>query len=94
MADAEIREKVHEKLIESGEYERISSILRQKLLETGWYDKVNELAYDKLKAQENPNFEKLVNDIEPKSLALISDDIKIEILTMIKTFLETVIDEA
>ncbi|KAK9456852.1 transcription factor e(y)2-domain-containing protein [Dipodascopsis uninucleata] len=92
MADDETKAKVHQKLIDSGEYERISTHLRQKLVEAGWYQKVNELAAGNIRSQESPNFEKLVNEVEPRALAMIPDEIKIEILNMIKNFLETIVE--
>ncbi|KAK9484458.1 transcription factor e(y)2-domain-containing protein [Lipomyces starkeyi] len=92
MADAQIKAKVNQKLIESGEYERLSQYLRQKLIENGWYEQVTELASDTLRAQENPNFEKLVDLVEPEALALVPEFVKVELLSMIKQFLEGIVD--
>ncbi|KAK9380347.1 transcription factor e(y)2-domain-containing protein [Kockiozyma suomiensis] len=93
MADSQIRAKVHQKLVESGEYERISTHLRQKLVESGWYDQVNQLASEKLRFQDNPNFDKLVDDIEPKALDSVPDEIKLDVLNMIKNFLDGIVEK-
>ncbi|KAK9464952.1 transcription factor e(y)2-domain-containing protein [Lipomyces arxii] len=92
MADSKVKAKIHQKLVESGEYERISTLLRQKLIETGWYEQVRELATERMRAQESSNFDKLVDDVELSALSLVSDEVKIEILNMIKTFLEGIAD--
>ncbi|KAK9318776.1 transcription factor e(y)2-domain-containing protein [Lipomyces orientalis] len=93
MADEQIRAKVNQKLIESGEYERLSQYLRQKLIETGWYDQVTQLAFDSLRTQENPNFDRLIDFMEPKALALVPEHVKVELLSMIKRFLEGIVDK-
>lgn len=62
--------RIHEKLLETGEYDKIKTFLRSKLLEAGWFDKVNVLALDQLSTQEKPNFEAVAESIEAKALGM------------------------
>ncbi|KAK9471482.1 transcription factor e(y)2-domain-containing protein [Dipodascopsis tothii] len=91
MSDTQIRAQVNQKLIESGEYERMSKHLKKRLSEAGWFVEVNALATDNVRRQDTPNFEALVADVEARALELVPDEIKIEILRMIKQFIEGVI---
>ncbi|VVT53661.1 uncharacterized protein SAPINGB_P003686 [Magnusiomyces paraingens] len=84
-----IKVKVHDKLLETGEYERMKSFLREKLLEAGWFDEINVLALDKLSTQEKPSFETVAESLETQALDMIPDDIKIELLRKIRGFLDT-----
>jgi enhancer of yellow 2 transcription factor len=40
--DAQLKQSIQQKLIESGEYERLKEILRQKLIDSGWRDELKE----------------------------------------------------
>ncbi|KAK9459472.1 transcription factor e(y)2-domain-containing protein [Lipomyces oligophaga] len=92
MDESQVTVNVHHRLVESGEYDRLSALLRQKLAASGWYDQMQELASENLKTQDTPNFEDLVNDLEQKALDIVPDDIKIELLTQIKKFLDDMVD--
>ncbi|KTW29924.1 uncharacterized protein T551_01868 [Pneumocystis jirovecii RU7] len=86
-----LRAQVNQKLVESGAYERISSHLAKRLHECGWYSDMKDHTLFKVRHQEKPNFEALVKEIEPKGLATVPEDLKTEVLGMIRKFLEEVV---
>ncbi|KAG5518605.1 hypothetical protein PMAC_003002 [Pneumocystis sp. 'macacae'] len=86
-----LRAQINQKLVESGAYERISSHLVKRLHECGWYSDMKDHTLFKVRHQEKPNFENLVKEIEPKGLATVPEDLKVEILGMIKDFLEEIV---
>ncbi|KAG4300732.1 hypothetical protein PCK1_003161 [Pneumocystis canis] len=86
-----LRAQVNQKLVESGAYERILSHLSMKLHECGWYSDMKDHTFFKVRHQEKPNFEALVKEIEPKGLATVPEDLKTEVLEMIKKFLEEIL---
>lgn len=60
--------KVHKKLLETGEYDKMKLFLRSKLTESGWFDEMNVLAQDRLSTQEKPDFEAVAESIEAQAL--------------------------
>ncbi|KTW27987.1 hypothetical protein T552_01851 [Pneumocystis carinii B80] len=87
----DLRAQVSQRLVESGVYERILLYLNKRLHECGWYSDMKNHALFKVRHQEKPNFEDLVKEIERKGLATVPEDLKIEVLGMIKKFLEEVV---
>ena len=65
----EIKVQVHEKLVETGEYDSLQAQLRLKLVESGWFDNVNRLALDKLSTEENPQFDLIAQSLEDQALS-------------------------
>ncbi|UJR16537.1 hypothetical protein I4U23_003437 [Adineta vaga] len=85
----EIRAVLHAKLIESGEREQIKQWLRQRLIESGWRDQMQAYCKEsaKQKGLENLTVDELVQEITPKGRALVSDDIKKEMLARLQQYL-------
>ncbi|KAG4304859.1 hypothetical protein PORY_001912 [Pneumocystis oryctolagi] len=88
-----LRAQVNQKFVESGAYERISisSHLAKRLHECGWYSDMKDHTFFKVRHQEKPNFEILVKEIEQKGLSTVPEDLKNEVLGMIKKFLEEIV---
>ncbi|CAN6623948.1 transcription and mRNA export factor Sus1p [Trichomonascus vanleenenianus] len=90
----QLQAAVINRMLESGEYDRMKKILRTRLRETGWFDEVNEMALEELSGLDDPNFERISKKLEPQALNIVPEDIKLEMLKMIKTFLDGTVEKA
>eukprot|EP00163_Fabomonas_tropica_P001117 TRINITY_DN1084_c0_g1_i2.p2 TRINITY_DN1084_c0_g1~~TRINITY_DN1084_c0_g1_i2.p2 ORF type:complete len:106 (+),score=18.13 TRINITY_DN1084_c0_g1_i2:190-507(+) len=89
LKDAQVRATINQKLIETGEKERLKDMLRAKLVECGWRDDLKAHCKEviKQKGLEHINIEELVAAITPRGRATVPDHIKAELLTKIRKFL-------
>ncbi|KAL5021977.1 hypothetical protein ScPMuIL_001132 [Solemya velum] len=89
MKDAAMRAKINQKLVETGERERLMELLRTRLIECGWRDQLKQHCKDivKQKGLEHITVDDLVAEITPKGRALVPDNVKKELLQRIRTFL-------
>ncbi|KFV71341.1 Transcription and mRNA export factor ENY2, partial [Dryobates pubescens] len=87
--DAQMRATINQKLIETGERERLKELLRAKLIECGWKDQLKAHCKDVIKEKglEHVTVDDLVSEITPKGRALVPDSVKKELLQRIRTFL-------
>nr|TKR79543.1 hypothetical protein D5086_0000271210 [Populus alba] len=84
-----LHETINIKLIESGEKERLTELLRERLIECGWKDEMKALcrAFIKKKGRNNVTVDDLVHVITPKGRVSIPDSVKAELLQRIRSFL-------
>ncbi|XP_076325351.1 transcription and mRNA export factor ENY2-like isoform X1 [Tachypleus tridentatus] len=89
LKDLQMKTAVNQKLIETGERERLRELLRTRLIECGWKDQMKAYCKDivKEKGVENVTVDDLVAEITPKGRALVPDAVKRELLQRIRTFL-------
>ncbi|NXW09313.1 ENY2 factor, partial [Fregetta grallaria] len=82
--DAQMRATINQKLIETGERERLKELLRAKLIECGWKDQLK--AHCKGNGGQITNI--LCNQLRfwPNK-TLVPDSVKKELLQRIRTFL-------
>ncbi|XP_046385013.1 transcription and mRNA export factor ENY2 [Ischnura elegans] len=80
---------INQKLIETGEKERLKDLLRTRLIECGWRDQVKMHCREIVKQRgvESVTVDDLVNDVTPKGRAWVPDSVKKELLQKIKSFL-------
>ncbi|OWF50131.1 transcription and mRNA export factor ENY2 [Mizuhopecten yessoensis] len=89
LKDAQMRATINQKLVETGERERLKELLRTRLIECGWRDQLKAHCKEvvKEKGLEHITVDDLVQEITPKGRALVPDDVKKELLQRIRTFL-------
>lgn len=87
--DAQMRATINQKLIETGERERLKELLRTRLIECGWRDQLKAYCKEvvKQKGLEHITVDDLVSEITPRGRALVPDQVKKELLQRIRTFL-------
>lgn len=85
----DIKSSINQKLIESGERDRLKELLRTRLVECGWRDEMKACCKDiiKDKGVENVSIDELIAEITPKGRATVPDIIKRELLHEIKAFM-------
>ncbi|CAI5984741.1 unnamed protein product [Closterium sp. NIES-65] len=86
-----LRQVVDAKLLESGEKERLKTLLQDRLEECGWTDDllVYARAYVSKVGHENVSLEELIRAITPKGRASVPGPVKAELLQRIQSFLTT-----
>ncbi len=86
-----IKSNIYDKLVKSGEKERLKEVLRQYLMECGWHEEMK--SFTKQVVKDRGTFEGLTHDelmraITPKARDLVPDEIKEQMLHSIKEFIE------
>lgn len=86
--DAQLRATINQKLIETGERDRLKELLRNRLIACGWRDELKQYCKEivRQKGLENITVDDLVAEITPKGRALVPDQVKKELLQRIRTF--------
>ncbi|XP_022082221.1 transcription and mRNA export factor ENY2-like [Acanthaster planci] len=87
--DVQMRAVINQKLIETGEKERLKELLRNRLIECGWRDQLKAHCKDvvRKKGLDQVTVDDLVAELTPKGRELVPDDVKKELLQRIKAFL-------
>ena len=88
--DEQVRATINQKLVETGEKDKLKELLRNKLIECGWRDELKAYCKDviKNKGLEKITVEELVAEITPRGRATVPDAIKAELLQRIRKFLQ------
>eukprot|EP00946_MAST-07B_sp_MAST-7B-sp1_P004501 g4501.t1 len=88
--DEQVRTTIHQKLVDTGEKERLKALLRAKLEECGWRDELKAYCKEviKNKGLEKITVEDLVQEITPRGRATVPSAIKAELLQRIRKFLQ------
>lgn len=91
----EIKAKIQEHLVTTGNYELISKRLKLQLYESGWFDQVAQEATRELQNQsssETPvNFEHLYAVLKPKAEEMVPDNVKQDVTEKIREYLDLAI---
>ncbi|CAM9525225.1 unnamed protein product [Heterosigma akashiwo] len=89
--DEQVRASIMQKLIETGEKDRLKELLRQRLIQCGWRDELKEYCKEiiKNKGLEKITVDELIAEITPRGRATVPDDIKTELLQRIRKFLQS-----
>jgi len=92
LKEAQIRATINQKLIETGEKDRLKDLLRTKLVECGWRDEMKTYCREVIKSKglENVTVEELVADITPRGRSTVPNNVKAELLQRIRKFLASV----
>ncbi|KAH6563303.1 hypothetical protein BASA50_002388 [Batrachochytrium salamandrivorans] len=95
MADLEKRQfrvVIDEKLVRTGEKDKLKEYLRLRLVESGWRDKLKTHCKDvvRSKGAENTSMDELLKEISPHARAMVPEQIKAELVARIRKFLNEV----
>jgi len=87
--DPSAKTTVEQRLVETGEKERLKEHLRNRLIESGWREELRLHAKEVVSKRgiNNITHEDLVHEITPKGRSLVPDVVKKELLVKIQTFL-------
>uniref|UniRef100_A0A915KWT5 Transcription and mRNA export factor ENY2 n=1 Tax=Romanomermis culicivorax TaxID=13658 RepID=A0A915KWT5_ROMCU len=81
---------LEEKLIESGEKEKLMQLLRKRLMESGWCDQVKKQCIKTIndKGVENITLDQLLQEVSPSARQSVPDAVKMELLQQLRGFLQ------
>merc|ERR1711865_384079 len=81
---------ITQKLVESGEKDRLKDMLRARLIECGWRDSMKAHCKEIIAAKgaEHTTVEDLVKEITPKGRATVPEAVKSDLNGKIRTFLQ------
>ncbi|RWS17373.1 transcription and mRNA export factor ENY2-like protein [Dinothrombium tinctorium] len=84
-----LRAITRQKLVETGEIDRLTELLRTRLLESGWKEELLAMCkeYVRCKGVDSLSVDELVSYVTPKARQMVPDSIKRELLQRIKQFL-------
>ena len=88
--DAQVRATINQKLVETGEKEKLKDLLRTRLVECGWREDLKAHCKEVIKSKglNHITVEELVKEITPRGRATVPDTVKAELLNRIRSFLE------
>ncbi|SCV68867.1 BQ2448_988 [Microbotryum intermedium] len=73
----QLESALRDRLVKSGEYDRLLILLKQRLNRSGWQDQVRGIAREQAR-RENVKLLSLVDQVEPIALDLIPSNVKQE----------------
>ncbi|KAF2076897.1 hypothetical protein CYY_001800 [Polysphondylium violaceum] len=84
-----LRSTIHQRLIESGEKERLKILLKNKLVEGGWRDDIKSYCRDYIKNNNNENLkiEELISQVTPIAKKKVPAQVKQDLVKRIRKFL-------
>lgn len=85
----QMKASINQRLIETGERDRLKELLRTRLIECGWKDQLKAYCKEIIreKGVENVSVDDLIAEVTPRGRATVPDIIKRELLHQIKNFL-------
>ena len=83
------RQRINQRLTETGERERLQEWLRMRLTECGWRENLKDHAKDIVRERglDNVTVDDLIAELTPQARSSVPDDVKRELLTSIRNFL-------
>ncbi|KAG4088403.1 transcription factor e(y)2-domain-containing protein [Neocallimastix lanati (nom. inval.)] len=90
MTNEEMRTVINQRLVDSGEKQRLINLTRTKLNECGWKEEVKKMCKDIIQTRgvEYVKIEDLMKELTPKATSLVPENIKTEILQNISDSLQ------
>lgn len=89
-SEQEFKNRLNEKLQNSGEIEQLKQTLRERLQSCGWTDQMKKICKEKVRNQniESVTIDELVQQVTPLGRDKVPAEVKQEILLKLRNFLE------
>lgn len=87
--DDSLKNVAYQKLVESGERDRLIAVLKQKLEESGWKKNLKDYCQKIVKERgvDNTNIDDLVEQVSPVAKSHVPKEVKEELVSQIRIFL-------
>ncbi|WVW78820.1 transcription and mRNA export factor SUS1 [Kwoniella bestiolae CBS 10118] len=85
---------IRQRLMETGDWDRIQKLLQNQLEENGWVDDLKDLAKERARAQETPNLENLIKEISESARGMINENTRRDVAQEIEAVLDREVDQA
>ncbi|PWN42010.1 hypothetical protein IE81DRAFT_347895 [Ceraceosorus guamensis] len=94
-ANDELVSALHERLVQTGEWDRVLEALRRGLEESGWDASLREKAFEQAKAQTRPiSLLDLVEILEIEAHTSIPPAVRSEVTSMLRDFISRNVEDA
>ncbi|RDB22398.1 Transcription and mRNA export factor SUS1 [Hypsizygus marmoreus] len=80
--------QLQRRLLESGEWYRIQSILSSKLNESGWSDDIRHRTKERARVMEPLSFQSLFDEFAPHAQTSLPLAVRREVMSLIRQYLE------
>ncbi|EIW77832.1 hypothetical protein CONPUDRAFT_62163 [Coniophora puteana RWD-64-598 SS2] len=85
--------QVHKRFIESGEWDRIMTVMSSKLNDSGWIDELHDQAKERARTLEQPSFQTILEELGPQGLNSVPLAVKRDIMNLIRQYVEKQVDK-
>ncbi|KAI0787100.1 transcription factor e(y)2-domain-containing protein [Irpex lacteus] len=88
--------QIHRRMVESGEWDRLSATLSQRLAETGWADEVHHHSKEIAKSagpQSGKTARQIMTDVQQHAEGSVPASVRQELIASIRQYLESQIDK-
>ncbi|KAI9203983.1 enhancer of yellow 2 transcription factor [Polychytrium aggregatum] len=87
--DRNMKQVIDQKLIKTGEKDRLKELLKQRLVDCGWRDELRTYCREVIKAKglEKVGVDDLIAEITPVGREKVPESVKAELLQKIRKFL-------
>lgn len=84
-----MEDSLNQKLIESGEAQRLKELVRRRLEESGWHDAIRKNLADAIRRRgvENVTVDDLVEEVTPKARQSVPESVKRELMNQLEAFI-------
>ncbi|KAL4244553.1 Transcription and mRNA export factor SUS1 [Abortiporus biennis] len=85
--------QIQRRMVESGEWDRIRSILASKLNEAGWVDNLHHKSKEMARDLSSISARRLSEELDPVAQTSVPQNVKDNAVALIRQFLETQIEK-
>ncbi|KAI0347388.1 hypothetical protein BDW22DRAFT_1351820 [Trametopsis cervina] len=88
--------QIHRRMVESGEWDRISTMLAKRLNEAGWVDDLHHRTKESARSAErgdSATARQLMADVRSHAEGAVSPAVRQEIVALVRQYLESQIDK-
>ncbi|TCD65465.1 SAGA histone acetylase and TREX-2 complexes component [Steccherinum ochraceum] len=85
--------QIQRRMVNSGDWDRISEALEAKLNESGWIDSLHDSSKETARAGESVSVGTLLESLGSQAASSVSPKVKEEIIQMIRQYLDTQLDK-
>ncbi|GJF00168.1 transcription factor e(y)2-domain-containing protein [Phanerochaete sordida] len=83
---------ISRRMIESGEWERISDLLLKRLNEAGWVDQVHHESKETARRADSTPVRQLLEQLKPHAESTVPPAVRQEVLAVIRQYLDSQIE--
>ncbi|KAK7681987.1 hypothetical protein QCA50_014951 [Cerrena zonata] len=90
---AEMHAEVQRRLVESGEWDRISRLLHSKLNESGWADRLHDQAKELARSKYPIAVQDITEDVRSTAIAEVPEEIRLDVLAKLRHYLDSQLEK-
>ncbi|GBE85749.1 hypothetical protein BKA93DRAFT_826494 [Sparassis latifolia] len=84
--------QLHRRMVESGEWDRLSAVLMRELNEYGWLDDMRHRSKEMARGMERPTVEQLMAGLRAHAEASVPAGVRQQVVGMLRQYMEKQVD--